>query len=160
MLDNCCVVCSFYVEGPGGHVSRYGIKWLTENSYQEVERRTVQPRILWNKDVYTNANIASAKWDTFMKSDDELKTFLQNYLLYGIAFVDDVPATVEATEAVSQRVSLIRFVYALILHSNFHSAQPHMCSCVNCSTGRRHMGKCGVSLQICPEETQHTPTWL
>ncbi|TWW74971.1 trimethyllysine dioxygenase, mitochondrial [Takifugu flavidus] len=93
---------------PGGHVSSYSFKWLTENSYQEVKRKTVQPRILWNKDVYENANIASAKWDTFMKSDDELKTFLQNYLLYGIAFVDDVPATVEATEAVSQRVSLIR----------------------------------------------------
>lgn len=44
-----------------------------------------------------------------MSCDDELKKFLQNYLLYGIAFVDDVPATVEATKAVSQRVSLIRY---------------------------------------------------
>lgn len=43
-----------------------------------------------------------------MSSDDELKKFLQNYLLYGIAYVDDVPATVEATEEVVQRVSLIR----------------------------------------------------
>lgn len=43
-----------------------------------------------------------------MSSDDELKKFLQNYLLYGIACVDDVPATVEATEEVVQRVSLIR----------------------------------------------------
>lgn len=119
---NCCVVCSFYVVGPGGHVSRYSFKWLTENSYQEVKRRTVQPRILWNKDVYKNANIASAKWDTFMTSDDELKTFLQNYLLYGIAFVDDVPATVEATEAVSQRVGLIRYIYAFTLHGSFHSS--------------------------------------
>lgn len=93
-----------------------------------------------------------------MKSDEELKTFLQNYLLYGIAFVDDVPATVEATEAVSQRVSLIRYIYAFILHSNFHS--PQFLTCVNCSAGRRHMGKCGVLLQICPEETQHTLTWL
>ena len=44
-----------------------------------------------------------------MNSDDELKKFLQDYVLYGIAFVDGVPATVEATEAVTQRVSLIRY---------------------------------------------------
>lgn len=69
---------------------------------------SIQPRIPWNSDVYTKANVTSAKWDKFMSCDDELKKFLQNYLLYGIAFVDGVPATVEATEAVTQRVSLIR----------------------------------------------------
>lgn len=120
MLSN----SSVYVEGPGGHVSRYSIKWLTENTYQEVKRKTVQPRILWNTDIYKNANIASAKWDTFMKCDAELKAFLQIYLLYGIAFVDGVPATVEATEALSERVSLIRYVYAscytFIVRSHFH----------------------------------------
>lgn len=51
-----------------------------------------------------------------MKSDDELKAFLQIYLLYGIAFVDDVPATVEATEDLSQRVSLIRYVMLFVTH--------------------------------------------
>lgn len=114
------------MEGPDGHVSRYSFKWLTENSYQEVKQRTIQPRILWNTDIYKNANIASAKWDTFMKSDNELKTFLHNYLLYGIAFVDDVPATVEATEAVSQRVSIIRYLYAFILQCSLHSVLPYM----------------------------------
>lgn len=44
-----------------------------------------------------------------MSRDDELKKFLHNYILYGIAFVDNVPATVEATEAVVRRVSLIRY---------------------------------------------------
>lgn len=117
---------SVYVEGPGGHASRYSIKWLTENTYQEVKRKTVQPRILWNTDIYKNANIASAKWDTFMKCDAELKAFLQIHLLYGIAFVDGVPATVEATEALCERVSLIRYVYAscytFIVRSHFHKA--------------------------------------
>lgn len=108
--------CSVYAEGPSGHVSRYSIKWLTENTFQRVKQRSVQPRILWNTDIYKNANIASAKWDTFMKSDDELKAFLQIYLLYGIAFVDDVPATVEATEDLSQRVSLIRYVMLFVTH--------------------------------------------
>nr|XP_046267316.1 trimethyllysine dioxygenase, mitochondrial isoform X2 [Scatophagus argus] len=93
---------------PGGQVSKYSLSWLAENSYERKKQSSVQPRILWNSDIYKNANVPSAKWDTFMSSDDELKKFLQNYLLYGIAFVEDVPATVEATEAVSQRVSLIR----------------------------------------------------
>ncbi|XP_075958731.1 trimethyllysine dioxygenase, mitochondrial [Anarhichas minor] len=93
---------------PGGHVSKYSLSWLAENSYEAKKQSTVQPRVLWNSDIYKNANAPSAKWDTFMSSDDEVKKFLQNYLLYGIAFVDDVPATVEATEAVAQRVSLIR----------------------------------------------------
>lgn len=98
----------FCVPGPGGHVSKYSFRWLAENNFEVKKHRSVQPRILWNSDIYRNANIPSAKWDTFMSSDDELKKFLQNYLRYGIAFVDDVPATVEATEAVTQRVSLIR----------------------------------------------------
>ncbi|KAA8587188.1 hypothetical protein FQN60_001024 [Etheostoma spectabile] len=93
---------------PGGHVSEYSLSWLAENSYEGKKQSTIQPRILWNSDIYKEANIPSAKWDTFMSCDDEVKKFLQNYLLYGIAFVEDVPATVEATEAVTQRVSLIR----------------------------------------------------
>ncbi|XP_013871879.1 trimethyllysine dioxygenase, mitochondrial [Austrofundulus limnaeus] len=93
---------------PGGHQSQFSFSWLAENSYEEKKRATVQPRILWNADVYKNANVPSAKWDRFMSCDSELKSFLQNYLLYGIAFVDDVPTTVEATESVTQRVSVIR----------------------------------------------------
>lgn len=69
----------------------------------------MQPRVLWNSDIYKNANVPSAKWGTFLSCDNELKKFIQNYLLYGFAFVDDVPATVEATEAVTRRVSLIRY---------------------------------------------------
>ncbi|XP_015226811.1 PREDICTED: trimethyllysine dioxygenase, mitochondrial isoform X2 [Cyprinodon variegatus] len=94
--------------GPGGHVSKYSLSWLAENSYEERKTASEQHRILWNADIYQNANVSTVKWDKFMSCDNELKKFLQNYLLYGIAFVDDVPTTVEATEKVTQRVSLIR----------------------------------------------------
>ncbi|XP_061596935.1 trimethyllysine dioxygenase, mitochondrial [Cololabis saira] len=93
---------------PDGHVSEYDLSWLAENNYERQRGVTVQPRVLWNSSIYENAKVPSAKWDKFMNCDDELKKFLQNYLLYGIAFVDEVPPTVEATEAVTQRVSLIR----------------------------------------------------
>ncbi|XP_047463875.1 trimethyllysine dioxygenase, mitochondrial [Mugil cephalus] len=93
---------------PDGHVTKYSLSWLADNAYEGKKQGTVQPRILWNSEIYKKVNVPSAKWDTFMSCDNELKKFLQNYLLYGFAFVDDVPATVEATEAVTQRVSLIR----------------------------------------------------
>lgn len=93
---------------PDGHLTRYNLSWLAENSYEGKKKSTVQPRVLWNSHIYKNANVPSAKWDSFMRCDHELKKFLQNYLLFGIAFVEDVPATVEATEAVTQRASIIR----------------------------------------------------
>lgn len=68
----------------------------------------MQPRILWNSEIYSNAKVTSANWEKFMSCDEELKTFLNNFLLYGIAFVEDVPATIDATETVTKRVSVIR----------------------------------------------------
>lgn len=97
------------IPGPGGHVSKYNLSWLADNSYEKKHAESVQPRVLWNSDIYKKANVPAAKWETFMSSDEEVKKFLQSYILYGIAFVDGVPATVEATEAVTQRVSLIRY---------------------------------------------------
>ncbi|XP_077596714.1 trimethyllysine dioxygenase, mitochondrial isoform X2 [Stigmatopora nigra] len=93
---------------PDGHISKYSLSWIAENTFEANKQSIMQPRVVWNADIYHNSRITNSKWDTFMNSEEELKKFLQNYLLYGVAFVDDVPATVEATEAVTQRVSLIR----------------------------------------------------
>ncbi|XP_034033610.1 trimethyllysine dioxygenase, mitochondrial isoform X2 [Thalassophryne amazonica] len=93
---------------PGGHVTEYGLSWLAENSYEAQKLSSVQPRVLWNSEIYQKADVRAAKWDKFMECCDELKMFLQSYLLYGVAFVEGVPASVEATQAVTQRVSLIR----------------------------------------------------
>ncbi|KAM6970003.1 trimethyllysine dioxygenase, mitochondrial [Aplochiton taeniatus] len=93
---------------PDGHVTKYNLSWLAQNSYEGQKKRSMQPRILWNSDIYTNSKVPSAHWDKFMSCDDELRNFLRNYLLYGIAFVEGVPATIEGTETVTQRVSLIR----------------------------------------------------
>ncbi|TTC00273.1 Trimethyllysine dioxygenase, mitochondrial [Bagarius yarrelli] len=93
---------------PDGHVTRYNLAWLTENSYEGQKQSTVQPRVLWNSKIYSDAKVPSASWEKFMRCDEELKMFLNNFLLYGVAFVEDVPATVDATETVSKRVSIIR----------------------------------------------------
>nr|XP_006632710.2 PREDICTED: trimethyllysine dioxygenase, mitochondrial [Lepisosteus oculatus] len=99
---------SLFLTWPDGHVTRFSLAWLAENSYEGQKQNAVQPRILWNAEIYTSAKVPSVSCENFMNSDQELKKFLKDFLLYGIAFVEDVPATLEATETVAQRVSLIR----------------------------------------------------
>ena len=89
-------------------MTSYSLSWLAEHSYQVKTRTVLQNRVLWNRDTYDAAQVPSARWEEFMSSEAELRSFVQNFLLYGIAFVDGVPASVEATEAVSERVSIIR----------------------------------------------------
>ena len=87
-------------------MTKYSLSWLAENSYERQRQRTVQPRVLWNSDIYTSSKVASASWDKIMSCDGELKSFLQRFLLYGFALVDGVPPTVEDTERLTQRVSI------------------------------------------------------
>lgn len=94
--------------GPDGHITRYNLEWLAKNSYEGQKWSAMQPRMLWNTEIYSNAKVPSASWEKFMSCDEELKTFLNNFLLYGIAFVEEVPATIDATETVTKRVSIIR----------------------------------------------------
>uniref|UniRef100_W5UT61 Trimethyllysine dioxygenase, mitochondrial n=1 Tax=Ictalurus punctatus TaxID=7998 RepID=W5UT61_ICTPU len=99
---------NLFLTWPDGHITRYNLAWLAKNSYQGQKSSAIQPRILWNSEIYTNAKVPSVSWEKFMSCDDELKTFLSNFLLYGIAFVEDVPATIDDTETVTKRVSIIR----------------------------------------------------
>lgn len=99
---------NLYLTWPDGHVTRYTLPWMLKNSYEFQKQNLVQPRILWNSEMYSQANVPSANWEKFLSSDEELKDFLNNFLRYGIAFVDGVPDSVEATEATSERLGLIR----------------------------------------------------
>ncbi|MBN3303405.1 TMLH protein, partial [Amia calva] len=99
---------TMFLTWPDGHVTRYNLAWLAEHSYEGQMRNAVQPRILWNSEIYTDAKVPSVSCENFMSSSEGLKTFMEHFLLYGIAFVEDVPPTLEATETVAQRISLIR----------------------------------------------------
>ncbi|XP_069505070.1 trimethyllysine dioxygenase, mitochondrial-like [Ambystoma mexicanum] len=99
---------SIYFTWPDGHRTKYALEWLYKNSYEAQQHYPIQRRELWNLEIYNNAKVPSVKLKDFMETDKGLKTFLQNFLLYGIAFVEDVPATMDATEEVARRVSFIR----------------------------------------------------
>ncbi|XP_010123396.1 PREDICTED: trimethyllysine dioxygenase, mitochondrial [Chlamydotis macqueenii] len=94
--------------GPDGHVTRYGLEWLVKNSYEGQKQQVMHPRILWNAEIYRQAQVPSVDCQSFLQTDEGLKEFLQNFLLYGIAFVENVTPTKEDTEILAERISLIR----------------------------------------------------
>uniref|UniRef100_H0V5E5 trimethyllysine dioxygenase n=1 Tax=Cavia porcellus TaxID=10141 RepID=H0V5E5_CAVPO len=94
---------------PDGHVTRYDLDWLVKNSYEGQKQKVIQPRILWNAEVYQQAQVPSVDFQSFLDTKEALKMFLQNFLLYGIAFVENVPPTQEHTEKLAERISLIRY---------------------------------------------------
>uniref|UniRef100_A0A2K6FYY0 Trimethyllysine dioxygenase, mitochondrial n=1 Tax=Propithecus coquereli TaxID=379532 RepID=A0A2K6FYY0_PROCO len=93
---------------PDGHVTRYDLDWLVKNSYEGQKQKVIQPRILWNAEIYQQAQVPSVDFQSFLETNKGLKKFLQNFLLYGIAFVENVPPTQDHTEKLAKRISLIR----------------------------------------------------
>lgn len=78
------------------------------NSYEGQKHQVMQPRILWNAEIYREAQVPSVDYRSFLETNEGLREFLQNFLLYGIAFVENVPPTKEDTEVIAERISLIR----------------------------------------------------
>ncbi|KAM6057170.1 trimethyllysine dioxygenase, mitochondrial isoform 4-T4 [Theristicus caerulescens] len=99
---------TLFLTWPDGHVTRYGLEWLVKNSYEGQKQQVMHPRILWNAEIYRQAQVPSVDCRSFLETDEGLKEFLQNFLLYGIAFVENVTPTKEDTEILAERISLIR----------------------------------------------------
>ncbi|KAI1234642.1 hypothetical protein IHE44_0003014 [Lamprotornis superbus] len=98
---------TLFLTWPDGHVTRYGLEWLARNSYEGQQQQVMHPRILWNADIYQQAQVPSIDCQHFLQTHEGLKEFLQNFLLYGIAFVENVPPTKEDTEILAKRISII-----------------------------------------------------
>jgi len=79
-----------------------------KNSYEGQKQQVMHPRILWNAEIYRQAQVPSVDCQSFLETDEGLKEFLQNFLLYGIAFVENVTPTKEDTQILAERISLIR----------------------------------------------------
>ncbi|XP_064227589.1 trimethyllysine dioxygenase, mitochondrial isoform X3 [Aotus nancymaae] len=93
---------------PDGHVTKYDLNWLVTNSYEGQKQKVIQPRIFWNAEIYRQAQVPPVDCQSFLETKEGLKQFLQNFLLYGIAFVENVPPTQEHTEKLAEKISLIR----------------------------------------------------
>uniref|UniRef100_A0A8C5UWU8 Trimethyllysine dioxygenase, mitochondrial n=1 Tax=Microcebus murinus TaxID=30608 RepID=A0A8C5UWU8_MICMU len=91
-----------------GHVTRYNLDWLVKNSYEGQKQNVIRPRILWNAEIYREAQVPSVDFQGFLETNKGFKKLLQNFLLYGIAFVENIPPTRDHTEKLAKRISLIR----------------------------------------------------
>ncbi|XP_078268479.1 trimethyllysine dioxygenase, mitochondrial [Rhinoraja longicauda] len=98
---------AIYITWPDNHMTKFDLSWLAKHSF-EGQNQTVQKRILWNAAVYNEAKMPYVTYNAVMESDKELKKFLEAFLLYGVSFIEEVPVSVEATEAIALRIGLIR----------------------------------------------------
>ncbi|KAI9312108.1 trimethyllysine dioxygenase [Dichotomocladium elegans] len=103
-----------HVTWPDGHRSQYAWDWLHTHSYSPVLRvaeplqlQSKRPK-LWSA-AMLQSQYPTVAHDAVMHEDNKgLKQWLDYLEVYGIGFVDGVPTTVEATEALARRVSFLR----------------------------------------------------
>lgn len=97
------------VTWPDGHLSLYAWDWLHTHSYSPVLRTSEplqgkKPQV-WDATTLSPLPVVSHEQ---VIHGDGLKKWLENLETYGIGFVDGVPTTVEATEALARKVSFLR----------------------------------------------------
>ena len=92
---------------PDGHVSNYNLDWLKMNSYSpDLNPKKLKNKIYWDSDLLKNLPVTS--YDQVILEKEALKRFLTNIDVYGIAFVDNTPPTLEATKLLAEQISFIR----------------------------------------------------
>ncbi|XP_066270337.1 trimethyllysine dioxygenase, mitochondrial-like [Branchiostoma lanceolatum] len=94
---------------PDGHQSEYGLDWLLSNTYEGKKhvRGTLEP-FLWDASALSASPPPSVLYRDYMADDGHLAKVLYTLMKYGFAFVDEAPVTMEATLAVSERISHVR----------------------------------------------------
>nr|WP_298682567.1 trimethyllysine dioxygenase [uncultured Dongia sp.] len=90
---------------PDGHVSHYAAAELTA-SLQPVGLLTSEIST-WN-DAEISADFPQVNYDALMGDDLMLESYLEKIERFGFCFVEETPATPEATKAVATRISYIR----------------------------------------------------
>ncbi|KAJ8663886.1 trimethyllysine dioxygenase [Lichtheimia ornata] len=101
------------VTWPDGHRSEYAWDWLHTHSYSPVMRtaepleQATQKQQLWDAEKLAS-KLPVVEHGAVMETDDGLRQWLNNLEVYGIGFVDGVPTTLEATEALARRISFLR----------------------------------------------------
>src|SRR5215469_6803541 len=89
----------------GGHVSRFSADFLRSlRADPEVLPVTLRT---WNRDEIA-ANVPSVPYAAFMETDAGVKEFLEQVAQVGFSFVEGVPGTPEATQAVAARIAYTR----------------------------------------------------
>ncbi|KND01405.1 trimethyllysine dioxygenase [Spizellomyces punctatus DAOM BR117] len=91
-----------------GHESVMDLAWLRQHSYNPklAEKKLLRDKQLWDASIAESLPIVQYK--DVMANEEGLAKWLEHIDVYGIGFVDGVPATPEATEQLGRRISFIR----------------------------------------------------
>jgi trimethyllysine dioxygenase len=96
-------------EAGDAHVARFEDAWL--RAHTEIGRAASEPRLLWDAARLDTA-VPQVEYAALMApgaaGDRVLKDWLEQIERWGFAFVEGVPATPEATQAVARRAAYIR----------------------------------------------------
>lgn len=87
------------------HVSRFDADYLAD--LRLAPDVLPRKRHTWDRDSMA-AVVPSVPYEGFLQDDAVLKEHLENIESYGLAFVEGVPGTPEATQSVAKRISYIR----------------------------------------------------
>lgn len=105
----------------GGHESFYSYDWLHRHSYSPVlERPTEEPQTLWGKEIMEQ--LPTIQYDEVMGSDEGVGKWLTMIHKFGISFVENTPATPEATEKLLERIAFIRLTH----YGGFYDFTPNL----------------------------------
>lgn len=91
-----------------GHVSEYSLNWIRQNNYSHyVTSQTYESR-LWDKHSDALNEIARVDMQQYFSVEKALHQVVKSIVDYGVAFVTNVPATVDATEKVVQHIAHVQ----------------------------------------------------
>ncbi|PSN42314.1 hypothetical protein C0J52_18217 [Blattella germanica] len=91
-----------------GHVSRYLLHWLWDNTYNQYVAARTHDYQLWSKESKEIKKIAQEDVDHFMATEKGLFDVVKSLVDFGVGFVTNVPATVNATEMVVKRIAHVQ----------------------------------------------------
>ncbi|KAI8821176.1 uncharacterized protein EV422DRAFT_56770 [Fimicolochytrium jonesii] len=100
-----------------GHESPYSFEWLRHNTYDPplCEDFDLKPQRLWRASDLER-EMPTVQYEAVMADDEALKAWLLNIETYGISFIDGIPSTPEATDALVRRIAFVRETHYGLTH--------------------------------------------
>ncbi|XP_049807432.1 trimethyllysine dioxygenase, mitochondrial isoform X1 [Schistocerca nitens] len=95
------------VEWADKHLSKFSLDWLYKNNYNtHYQKLKNQKPVLW----YNTVNLLDDAVDAtaYLEDENYVKKVLQSLVRFGVGFVKNVPATVDATEKIVTRISHVQ----------------------------------------------------
>ncbi|KAK6636717.1 hypothetical protein RUM43_010380 [Polyplax serrata] len=94
--------------GQDGHKSVYSVSFLENVSYENYLKRLQRNYILWTKDEIFNLPVSHVPFEDLLGTEEGVLKTVKSLVDYGIAFVENVPADIKATEEAVVKLSHVQ----------------------------------------------------